>query len=155
MRTSSSLLLVTVVSVNLNIVAADTSNFVAAGCFIATPQGVVLSVNHLEQLQLPMGHRKSGETGAETAIRETKEETGLDAEIQELITALDNGSVLLFRCTPKNTIDSDQLSPMDKWEVKEVLVMNPHTRKNFDGRHIKYPWRFRETEILLRSIYPN
>ena len=114
----------------------------------------MLGINHRGQLQLPMGHRKSDETAAQTATRETKEETGIDVEVGQLITALEENTVLLFQCNTSDALEYGQLKASDGWEVKAVLVMNPHTRKNFDGKQIENPWRFKETEALLRSIFP-
>ena len=115
----------------------------------------MLGINHRGQLQLPVGHRKSDESAVQTATRETKEETGIDVEVGNLITALEENTVLLFQCDPSDDLEYSQLKASDGWEVKTVLVMNPHTRKNFDGKQIENPWRFEETEILLRSIFPN
>ncbi len=132
----------------------DYSDFKVAGCLIATPQGVVVGINRRGQLQLPIGHRKPAETAVQTAARETKEETGIDVRVGRLVTALEDDTVLLFQCDPHNALDYRKLQASDGWEIKTVLVMNPHTRKNFDGRLIENPWRFKETEALLRSIFP-
>lgn len=135
--------------------ATEYSDFKVAGCFIATAEGVVLGINYRGQLQLPMGHRKSEETAIQTALRETKEETGIEVKVGQLITTLEDKTVLLFQCDPRDALNYAELKASDSWEVRSVLVMNPHTRKNFDGQQIENPWRFKETEILLRSIYPN
>jgi hypothetical protein len=66
----------------------------------------------------------------------------------------DDDRVLLFHCTPTAPIDYAALRPIDTLEVAEVLVINPHTMVNFDGRMIENRWRFANTRSLLRSLYP-
>ena len=131
------------------------TEFTAAGCFIATPYGVVLNITRgLGRIQMPMGGREPGETALQTARRETREETGLEVEIGVLLMKWDDDRVLLFQCTPMAPIDYPALRPIDTLEVAEVLVMNPHTLLNFDGRTIDNPWRFANTRALLRALVP-
>lgn len=133
----------------------DLTEFTAAGCFIATPGGVVLNITRgRREIQIPMGRRAPGETALQTARRETQEETGIEVEVGVLLLAWDDDRVLLFLCTPVRPIDYTRLRPVDTLEVAEVLVMNPHTMVNFDGRTIENRWRFANTRYLLQSLYP-
>ena len=129
----------------------------AAGCYIATPQGVVVNINRLlNKIQLPMGRHKQGETAAQTAARETLEETGIAVEVGEPILHLESRQVVLFTCTPLAPVaDYSALSAPDTVEVSEVLILNPHTMQNVDGRVVDTPWRFPNTRHLLRMLYLN
>ena len=136
--------------------AADAGGFVAAGCLIATPAGVVLNINRvLDAVQLPMGRRRGDETPRQTAARETREETGIAVDVGEHIVAWRDGAVHLFACAPQAPIvDYAALAPADAREVSEVLVVDPHTMVNHDGRRIAQGWRFPQTRVLLRTLYP-
>ena len=136
---------------------AEDNDIEAAGCYIATPHGVVVNVNRLlSRLQLPMGRHLAGETSAQTAARETLEETGISVHVGSVLLSLNEQRVLLYTCTPVTTItDYAALSPRDVVEVSEVLVLNPHTMRNYDGRTISIDWRFPETWLLLRTLYPS
>lgn len=127
----------------------------AAGCYIATPHGVVVSVNRLlNKIQLPMGRHRGEETAAQTAARETLEETGITVEVGEPILHVESRQVVLFACTPLIPVaDYAALSAPDTAEVSEVLVLDPHTMQNVDGRVIDTPWRFLNTRLLLRMLY--
>lgn len=127
----------------------------AAGCYIATPHGVVVNINRLlNKIQLPVGRHKKGETAAQTAARETFEETGIAVEVGEPILHFENRQVVLFVCTPLTPVANySALSAPDTVEVSEVLVLDPHTMQNIDGRVVDTPWRFPNTRLLLRMLY--
>lgn len=127
----------------------------AAGCFIPTPQGVVLGIsNVLNEISIPMGSHKPGETAKDTATRETLEETGLDVIVGPLLRTFENNTVFLFLCAPKAPIkDYSQLRPVDTLEIAEVIVLDPVTMLNHDGREIKNAWRFRENRHLLSELF--
>ena len=129
----------------------------AAGCYIATPHGVVVSINRLlNKIQLPMGRHKQGETAAQTAARETLEETGIAVEVGAPILHFESRQVILFACTPLIPVANySTLSAPDTVEVSEVLILNPHTMQNVDGRVVDTPWRFPNTRHLLRMLYLN
>lgn len=57
---------------------------VAAGTIILDQDGKILLVEEKGRWGLPKGGQERGESLVETAIRETKEETGLDVKIKEL-----------------------------------------------------------------------
>lgn len=127
----------------------------AAGCFIPTPEGVVLGISAaFRQISIPMGSHRPGETAQETATRETLEETGLDVVVGPLLQTFENDTVFLFFCTPKTPIkDYSQLRALDPLEITEVIVINPVTMLNYDGRRITNSWRFRENGPLLIKLY--
>ncbi len=103
---------------------------------------------------MPFGSRKSGETARQTAARETLEETGLDVTVGALLRTFENGTALLFRCTPKTPIeDYSRLRPLDTLEVSEVIVMDPTTMLNHGGRKIGNAWRIPEDRDLLIQLF--
>ncbi len=129
----------------------------AAGCLIPTPKGIVMGINRvLGKIQLPMGRHMAGEDPRQTAARETLEETGIDVDVDALILTLENNQVYLFLCTPKTPItDYSILQSRDKWEVSKVVVLDPHTMRNFDGTIITNAWRFPETRVFLKALFPS
>ena len=54
----------------------------SCGCVIIENNKVLLIQHNIGQWGFPKGHVEAGETEKETAIREVKEETGLEVEIQ-------------------------------------------------------------------------
>ena len=115
----------------------------AAGCFITTPEGVILARNRLDELQLFIGENEKGESAQCTASRETKEELGLDVTVGKLLHSFKtkNGSVYLFHCTIDPNTDLAKVEPLDKFEVKEIIVLDPKTMKNQHGE-VEKKWRF-------------
>ena len=61
----------------------------SCGCIILKDDQVLLIGAKDDEGKLfwsfPKGHQEKGETDIETAIRETKEETGLDVEISDIV----------------------------------------------------------------------
>lgn len=139
------------------VVAAEepTTGIKAAGCFIPTPKGVVLGIGAFRgDIRIPMGKHKAGETARETAIRETREETGIEVTTGPLLRTWENGRVFLFLCTPVTPItDYSRLTPIDTTEIARVIVLDPVTRLSHDGRKIDNPWRFTDNEPLMIELY--
>ena len=127
----------------------------AAGCVILTPKGIVLGIGtNFGDIRIPFGSHKIGETAQETAARETKEETGIDVDVRSLLQTFENGSAFLFYCIPTRSIDDySQLSPVDTSEIAEIIVLDPGTMLNHDGRKIKNGWRFPDDRRLLTKIF--
>lgn len=127
----------------------------AAGCFIATPKGVVLGIGRFRgDLRIPMGKHKAGETAHDTAMRETREEAGLEVQVGSLLRTFENGRVYLFLCTPIAPIDDySRLAPEDDAEIAEVIVLDPNSMLAHDGRKITNPWRFAHDRALLIELY--
>ena len=127
----------------------------AAGCAILTPEGIVLGIGtRFGDIRIPFGSHKTGETARQTAARETKEETGIDVDVRSLLQTFENGSVFLFHCTPARPIDDySRLSPADRSEIAEIIVLDPGTMLTHDGRRIKNAWRFPDDRRLLTRIF--
>ncbi len=128
----------------------------AAGCLIPTPKGIVMGINRvLGKIQLPMGRHVAGEDPRQTAARETLEETGIDVDVDALILTLENNQIFLFLCIPKTPItDYSMLRSKDTWEISKVVVLDPHSMRNFDGTIITNDWRFPETRVFLKTLFP-
>ena len=127
----------------------------AAGCVILTPKGIVLGIGtDFGDIRIPFGSHKTGETARQTAARETKEETGIDVDVRSLLQTFENGTVFLFHCIPVRPIDDyARLSPVDRSEITEIIVLDPGTMLNHDGRKIKNGWRFPDDRRLLTGIF--
>ena len=127
----------------------------AAGCYIANEQGVVMTIGRFNgALQLPAGTRETGESPACTARRETLEETGLIVQIAERVGARKGGRFVLFRCIPKKPLDTaGNLKPLDFFEIRKVLVVNPTTLLDTDGVRIERRWRFPQDRSLLAELF--
>ncbi|MCZ7600195.1 MAG: NUDIX hydrolase [Gammaproteobacteria bacterium] len=127
----------------------------AAGCLIATPHGFVMAVNRLmNRLQLPAGKREPGESARQTAARETREETGLEVSVGEVLLNLDDGRVVFFSCKPVSpAVDYARLVPRDRVEVSRAIVVNPESLTTFDGEKVDTRWRFPHMRWLLRSLF--
>jgi 8-oxo-dGTP pyrophosphatase MutT (NUDIX family) len=132
-----------------------TTGIKAAGCFIATAKGVVLGIGTVRgDIRIPIGMHEAGETARETAIRETREETGLEVTTGTLLRTLENGRVFLFLCTPVTPIkDYSLLAPINIIEIARVIVLDPATMLTHDGRKIDNPWRFADNRALMIELY--
>ncbi|MFQ5755512.1 MAG: NUDIX hydrolase [Acidiferrobacterales bacterium] len=127
----------------------------AAGCFIPMPEGVVVGIGRFSgAIHVPIGSHEPGESARETAARETREEIGLDVTVGPLLKTFEKNTVLLFLCRPKAPVsDYSKLSPVDGLEIAEVLVLDPVTMRNHDGRKITNAWRFPDDQRLLIELF--
>jgi 8-oxo-dGTP pyrophosphatase MutT (NUDIX family) len=134
---------------------ADHDRVKAAGCYIATEQGVVMTIGRFNgELQLPAGTREAGEPPACTARRETLEETGLIVQVAERVGSRKGGRFVLFRCIPEKRLDAaSDFKPLDFFEIRSVLVVNPSTLRDADGVRIERPWRFPQDRHLLATLF--
>jgi len=133
--------------------AAETD--MAAGCYVPLDGGVALTINRLlKTVQLPIGAVEVGESMQEAAARETLEEIGIKVEVGNRLLTLREGRIAIFVCSPLEPVtDYASLKAVDTNEVGEILVLNPHTLKNFDGRKITNRWRHPPLRFLLRALY--
>ena len=127
----------------------------SAGCYIAAERGVVMTIGRFKgHLQLPGGSRERGESPACTARRETLEETGLLVQVAEPVGVRNRGRFVLFRCLPEQPLEADaDFSPLDLFEVREVLVVNPLTLHSASGTRIDTAWRFPDDRELLATLF--
>lgn len=135
--------------------SADHDRVKAAGCYIATEQGVVMTIGRFNgELQLPAGTREAGESPACTARRETLEETGLLVQVAERVGTRKGGRFVLFRCIPEKRVDAaGDFKPLDFFEIRSVVVVNPSTLRAADGVRIERPWRFPQDRRLLATLF--
>lgn len=129
-------------------------SFEAAGCYLPVKDGVVVGVNRLtNSIQLPIGRRDGSETPRVTAARETEEETGIEVDVGLKLVSIADGDVHIFLCRPRKPVtDYTALQPTDRVEVKEVLVIEPATMTNFDGREIDLKWRYDRSRWMIRWL---
>ena len=127
----------------------------SAGCYIADEHGVVVTIGRLNgRLQLPAGSRESGESPPCTARRETLEETGLQVRVGEALEVSNNGRFVLYRCVPETPLDPEaELAPLDFFEVREVMVLNPLTLHDARGVRVDTAWRFPGDRDLLAMLF--
>jgi 8-oxo-dGTP pyrophosphatase MutT (NUDIX family) len=134
---------------------ADHDRVKAAGCYIATERGVVMTVGRFNgELQLPAGTREARESPACTARRETLEETGLIVQVAERVGSRKGGRFVLFRCIPDKRLDpAGDFKPLDFFEIRSVVVVNPSTLRDADGARIERAWRFPQDRRLLAALF--
>jgi len=114
----------------------------------------VVGINRITNtVQLPIGRRDGSETPEVTAARETQEETGIAVNVGVKLMSISDGDVHIFLCRPRYPVgDYSLLRPTDRFEVSEVLVIDPDTMTNYDGRSIQLKWRYDESRWLIRML---
>ena len=61
---------------------------------------------------------------------------------------------MLYRCVPEKPLDTQQeFTPLDLFEVREVMVLNPLTLHDARGVRIDAAWRFPEDRDLLAMLF--
>lgn len=148
------LIVMTLIGMTVISQAANAEDFRAAGCYLPVADGVVLGINRTTNtIQLPMGQRDNDETARITAARETLEETGIAVNVGVKLLSVSKGSVHIFLCRPQTAVtEYSKLKPSDRFEVKEVLVLEPTTMTNFDGRKVSEKWRYEESRLLIQWL---
>lgn len=112
-----------------------------AGCVVIHSDRMLLIESPLSELSVPGGTAKPVETAACTAIRETREETGLRVEPKVLLKIWENG-FYLFGCTTVSTPVETSIS--QPAEVKTILWLEAN---EFDS----YNWRFKKQKDWLKE----
>jgi len=85
-----------------------------AGCLVLDTHGKMLVITTPKGIELPKGHIKPGETPAETAVRETLEETGVKCQISNH-TPIFIGDIAFFTATPiSGKPTTDNINPKEK-----------------------------------------
>lgn len=150
------LTLLAIVLISITVYATETSadDFRAAGCYLPLADGIVVGINRTTNtVQLPMGRRDGSETAQATAARETMEETGIAVDVGVKLLSVSDSSVHIFLCRPVQPVPPyDELRALDRLEVKEVLVVDPNTLRNYDGRIIDHKWRYDETRLMIKWL---
>lgn len=112
-----------------------------SGCFVVHQQKLLVVKQRSGRLNFPAGGAKRGEAPRCTAWRETLEETGLEAEVGNLLTTMPNG-FQLYQCS----VDQRQAArPLDKLEVSRVLWVQADQLDTSN-------WRFPEQMPLIQHL---
>ncbi|MEP4052188.1 MAG: CoA pyrophosphatase [Litorimonas sp.] len=122
--------------------------------------------SHAGQIAFPGGKAEVGETIAQTALRETEEEIGVEARDIELLGRLPSfDAVSQYRITPfVGVIDSTaQITPDPRevesaFEVPLSFLMNPNNHKRrevfFDGKdHVLFDMPYDDIDGRHRNIW--
>ncbi len=133
---------------------------------IILTQRPVTMPSHPGQIAFPGGKSEAGETIAQTALRETKEEIGVAADDIELLGRLPSfNAVSHYRVTPfvgiiapTAEITPDPREVESAFEVPLHFLMNPenHVRREvfFDGQdHVLYDMPYNEPNGQHRNIW--
>ncbi len=131
---------------------SDNAQANGAGCYIQKDDGIVMSIHRkTNSLQLPGGKARRGErTPEQTAIRGTKEETGLDVTIGRFLGA--KPDFRLYECHPTKDFDAASLAPKTR-EVVDSLILNPFTMRDSSGSKINLRFRFGPADQkMLKSL---
>lgn len=116
----------------------DKNETVKAGCVIINDNGKVLLISNIEKKiwAFPKGHSEFGETLEQTAIRETKEETGYKVKIVKRLPDLTYGHtetgeqirVALFKAEIIGEPEKAEKGTCSKWftinKAKEIVYKN-------------------------------
>ena len=112
-----------------------------AGCVVIQGDQMLLIESPLSQLSVPGGTAERGETAACTAIRETREETGLEVQPKALLKIWENG-FHLFECAPASKPLETNIS-----QPAEVKAIRWLEAEEFDS----YNWRFKNQKGWLKE----
>ncbi len=110
-----------------------------AGCIVVESGKLLLVRSSSGQLSIPGGRANRQESAACTAIRETREETGLEVTPSGLATVWEATGFYMFSCDARRS-DSQPLEALTrvtrKLEVDEILWLEP---ARFDAVEWRYP----------------
>jgi len=126
----------------------------AAGCILIVRDGVVLTLDHAGQIQLPMGKPKFlDETAIQVAERETLEETGIEVGAGDIAHKWPNGNRLYLCLSVRRPVDPNSLQTQVPSEVSKVFILDPVTMTDHKGVKVTNPWRFPGDLSIIRSTY--
>jgi 8-oxo-dGTP pyrophosphatase MutT (NUDIX family) len=114
----------------------------SAGCFAASPQGLLMVQGLNGKISLPGGSSEPGESAQCTAFRETWEETGLRLQPGRLLRVFSTG-FHLYRC--ERDASSGEIDPPPRFEVRAAFYLPAHRFGN-------YEWRFEDERALLQAM---
>lgn len=112
-----------------------------AGCVVIQENRMLLIESRTAKLSVPGGTAERTETAACTAIRETREETGLQVQPRALLKIWENG-FYLFECTL--TGESLKTTISQPAEVKAIRWLDA---EEFEG----HAWRFKKQKGWLKE----
>ena len=110
-----------------------------AGCIVIRDQKLLVIESRERAVSVPGGAKRMGESAACTAIRETKEETGLEVLPVELTKVWDNG-FYLFECNAENTATHIR-------QPREVSAIHWLDIQSFEN----HEWRFPQQRDWLKD----
>jgi 8-oxo-dGTP diphosphatase len=117
----------------------------SAGCFAASPDGLLVVQGMNGEVSLPGGSSLPGESAQCAAFRETWEETGLRLQPRELLQVFDTG-FHLYRCD--RDVRSGAIDPPPRLEVRAAFYLAAEQFETYD-------WRFEEQRDLLKNLLLN
>ncbi|MDO6705639.1 phosphatase PAP2 family protein [Photobacterium sp. 1_MG-2023] len=123
------------------------TDLVGAACIIRHGKQMIMLTEIISQkLSIPGGYIDHRDTASVTALREAKEETGLDVDVVQLLQYRDRAAI--FACVTKQPIlvaqrmDLNQRHQVASWnaphfgsEVKNVYLMSPLTLREGEYRY--------------------
>ena len=125
-----------------------------AGCFIPTPKGVIVGIDHhYNTIQLPMGKIDRGESPRDAAKRKANEETGVAVNVGRMIrTWIQDKRIHLFLCTPKfGTFAS--FDSLRSTAMIDVIVLDPVKMVDHNNKPVNTQWRYQEDRKLLTELW--
>lgn len=142
----------------LSAAPAMAEDFYAAGCVIREGDFVVATVNKVKnKLQLPTGTPKGDLTPQQTAIMEASEETGVELRLVSNVPIRTenspNGKIHFYECA---AVKPDGFKGLVRKEINDmigVMLVDPVTMKDAEGRKVKMPWRFSEDGKFLKNMF--
>lgn len=139
---------------------------IAAGALVMHPNGLVLAFQRKsESVGIPCGKLEHGETPAEAALREVKEETGYDIEIDTKVTpyvGFDANDTLVFTYKAKICGGDIHVRPISEgtpcWSSFQALIEGKYGAYNSRMLHhfeVSYPawWKHREMEGWIAEAF--
>ncbi len=117
-----------------------------AGCLVTKGDDILVITMRLTGKQsIPGGTSEIGESPRCTAYRETKEETGVEVSVHELLGQFENG-FHVYRCVAENPDVS-----LDTFDWKEVSDVSWRSWLSLDDDNWRFPEHFDQTREMIRQ----